>query len=82
MNKIKKPAIRQSGGKITEAKGVGAHNTIEPPSGQRGFTTTQGGFVGRGKGAKIAAKSGQSKKDTGKLLHSEDLKGHKSVTKK
>lgn len=75
MTKIKKPAIRESSGKVVEAKGRGNHDSIGL-TGQRGFTTTGGKFVNRTQGAKIAKSSGQSVAGTGKRLHSEDLKSH------
>ena len=76
MNKIKRPAIKESSGKIVQAKKGSNHDSIGL-TGQRGFTTTSGKFANRHEGAKIAKSAGQSKSGTGKLLHSEQLKTFK-----
>ncbi len=78
MLKIFRPARRQTNGKVHVASRPGMRHVEIAPTGERGFVTSEGDFVGREVGAKIAIAAGQVP-DTVTRLHSEDLPEYKKL---
>jgi hypothetical protein len=70
MKKVKSPAIKRSSGKVI----TGAKHKDIPATGKKGFTLTDGSFVGRIEAGKVAKAAGQAKKMPSSALHSSNLK--------
>jgi hypothetical protein len=81
MLKIHRPARKQPNGKVIVAPRPGMRHVEIAPAGERGFVTSDGDFVGREEGAKIAIAAGQVP-DTVSRLHSEDLPEYKKLHRK
>jgi len=69
--RISKIAVRTSSGHVVTAP-IGQRHADIPATGQRGFMTNNGEFVGRLAGSRIAQSSGQTRSK--KPLHSHMLK--------
>lgn len=70
--RIAKIAVKTPAGKVVSAP-IGKRHKDIPATGQHGFVTGSNKFVGRGEGAKIATRAGQTKQPT-KSLHSHNLR--------
>ena len=81
MLKIHRPARRQANGKVLVAPRPGMRHVEIADTGERGFVTSTGNFVGREEGAKIAIAAGQVP-DTVQKLHSEDVPEYKKLHRK
>ena len=81
MLKIYRPARRQANGKVIIAPRAGMRHVEIADTGERGFVTSDGDFVGREEGAKIAIAAGQVPDTVGRL-HSEDLPEYKKLHRK
>ena len=76
MKIVKSPAIKTPSGRVVSAK-AGEHHKHIDASGKRGFKLSDGAFVGREAGAKVANAAKQVKPafTDKKQLHSHMLKG-------
>ena len=81
MLKIYRPARKQTSGKVIVAPRPGMRHVEICDTGERGFVTSKGDFVGREEGAKIAIAAGQVP-ETVLRLHSEDLPEYKKLHRK
>lgn len=81
MLKIYRPARKMPSGRIIIAPRPGMRHVEIADTGERGFVTSAGDFVGREEGAKIAIAAGQVP-DTVTRLHSEDLPEYKKLHRK
>jgi hypothetical protein len=79
-NKIERVALKTKDGKINTAPVGKRHADVKPKGraarAQHGFVDSNGKFLNRKEGAKVASKAKQTKTKT-KNLHSCDLKGYK-----
>ena len=79
-NKVEKVALKTKDGKVRTAPVGKRHADVKPKGSaaraQHGFVDSNGKFLNRKEGAKVATKAKQTKSKT-KNLHSTDLKGYK-----
>jgi len=81
VRRIKAAAIKKPSGKVVTKKPPAHHVDVAAKDrkaggtgkGKRGFVTSDGEFVGRHDGKKIARKSGQARVRSRRGLHSQDV---------
>lgn len=74
MKKVSKPAIKTQSGKVV----TGTKHKNIPATGKKGFTLTDGQFVGRVEAGRVAKAAKQVKHMPSQALHSSNLKKKKT----